>query len=50
MKADEIKQMVLKIVDLSLDLVDMAEECLDPEKLYSVNNNVYVQYICTVQF
>ena len=32
-KADEIKQMVLKMVDLSLDLVDMAEECLDPEKL-----------------
>ena len=32
-KADEIKQMVLKIVDVSLDLVDMAEECLGPEEL-----------------
>ena len=30
---ERIKEKVLKMVEFSLDLVDMAEECLDPEKL-----------------
>ena len=32
-KREEIKQKVLKMVEFSLGLVDMAEECLDPEKM-----------------
>ena len=31
-KADEIKEKLLKMFDFSLDLVDMAEECLDSER------------------
>ena len=29
---DKIKEKVFKMVDFSLDLVDMAENCLDPER------------------
>ena len=29
---DEMKEQALKMVDFAMDLVDMAEECLDPEK------------------
>ena len=29
---DEMKEQALKIVDFAMDLVDMAEECLDLEK------------------
>jgi len=29
---DEMKEQALKMVDFAMDLVDMAEECLDPAK------------------
>ena len=29
---DEMKEQALKMIDFAMDLVDMAEECLDPEK------------------
>ena len=32
-KREKIKEKVLKMVEFSLDLVDMAEECLDQEKM-----------------
>ena len=28
----KMKEQVLKMVDFAIDLVDMAEECLEPEK------------------
>ena len=31
--SNEMKEQALKMIDFAMDLVDMTEECLDPEKI-----------------
>ena len=45
---ENIKETMLKMVEFSLELVDMAEECLDPRKTVAIHE--YVQLLLHTVF